>query len=67
MKPPYYVVAATCHVRNCTNYGKEFTREKKENTYQSTSGRAMPIEQIACPACRCWAKITRWDMVIKKS
>lgn len=67
MKPPYYVVTATCHIRNCANYGKEFTREKKNSTYQSTSGQALPIEKIACPVCRCWANITRWDMVIKKS
>ncbi|MRR33179.1 hypothetical protein EG829_00570 [bacterium] len=67
MRAPYYVVTATCHVRNCTNYNKEFSRQKKENTYQSTSGQTLPIEKIACPVCRCWAVITRWDLVIMKS
>lgn len=60
MKPPYFIFIAICRNSNCGNYGKEFTREKKEATYKSTSGETRRIEQIACPLCRCWSKISKY-------
>lgn len=54
---------AICHMPGCKNQGFEISKQAKSGYYPATEGRLKPRENIVCPGCRCWAKITRIEEV----
>lgn len=57
MKPPYFILTGKCRNERCDNHGKEFSRESRKATYESTANMTLPRTDVSCPLCLSWAKI----------
>jgi len=63
MKKPYYIVRAICFNSRCKT--SAFDVQRKKVHALRTSGEVHQIENLVCPGCRMWARVTSVKEVTK--